>query len=219
MPNALSLQEVCTLLDIDLNTLKRWMQRAEIEPVIDTVDLRRRTITLDEVYHLATQHNRAVTLASSVSTPAHKPDKSTELLKRIEALEKQVAAIEDILHPAARLPEPPVPKPAKKKKVMQEVTRVAQEKPVKKWLPPLPDGLVVAASYAERHGVAVSTVKGAIERGELVAIAGEWKVGRAHVTLALSKEGQTAFHAMYRDRDSFQVQQDCFECLARDEQG
>lgn len=70
----------------------------------------------------------------------------------------------------------------------------------------LPEGLVGWRSFADRHGIAQSTVQKAITSGRLAVVEGE---RGATVKGALDGQGQAQFYQLYHANGSFQVCEQC----------
>lgn len=73
----------------------------------------------------------------------------------------------------------------------------------------LPAELIPWREFAILHGIHVSTVKDAIERGKLRVVRGNWKVGRGYVKGALDAEGRHQFYRLWCHRPDFVT---CSEC-------
>lgn len=76
-------------------------------------------------------------------------------------------------------------------------------------LPPLPDGLVSVASFAEAHGIPPQTWRKALQVGRLPTVEGEWRVGRALTRHALDADGRATFYRLWGDRPTFRRCSDC----------
>ncbi len=100
------------------------------------------------------------------------------LLARIEALEARVSALEEQRYP--------------------QVTHHAR---MTANLPPagssLPEGLTPWRDYCEMKGYAASTVKRAIDRGEIPVHRGKWKKGKVYILAAVDEEGKAAIDKLY----------------------
>lgn len=76
-------------------------------------------------------------------------------------------------------------------------------------LPPLPDGLVSAESFANAHGIPRETWQKARQVGRLRTVEGEWRVGRALTRHALDAEGRRVFFSLWGERPDFRRCSDC----------
>jgi hypothetical protein len=65
----------------------------------------------------------------------------------------------------------------------------------------LPEGLTAWRDYAREKGYPESTIKHAIERGEVPIIVGKWKRGRAYILAAINDEGKAAIDRLYGNKE------------------
>lgn len=82
---------------------------------------------------------------------------------------------------------------------------VTERRPITPRLPTfaLPGGLIPFRLFAGRHGIADSTTKNAIDRGDLAVTEGEWHVGNNIIKKAFDTEQQRAFIALYQHHKSY----------------
>jgi hypothetical protein len=192
-----TLQEACLALAIDQVTLYRWLKRANIEPIRDTADERKRLLTLAQVKDLARTHNRQLqgkNIADALQL-------TEDITARLEALEKQVS---DLAGQLAALREQ---KPGPPVRVLRPAKAEYETKVPSGY--GLPAGLVSWRKFAEDHGMPGSTVKRAIDAGSLSIEPGPWKVGRVYIKGALDAAGRAQFWEMYHTSERFTPCPDC----------
>lgn len=73
----------------------------------------------------------------------------------------------------------------------------------------LPDGLIGYRAFASLHDIPESTVKHAIDRGDLSTTQGSWKSGQAIINHAFNAEQKRAFYEQYAGLPRFKP---CTEC-------
>ncbi len=61
----------------------------------------------------------------------------------------------------------------------------------------LPEGLMAWRDYCKEKGYPESTVKRAIDRGEIPVHVGKWKRGKVYVLAAIDEEGKQAIDRLY----------------------
>lgn len=202
------MQEACIALSIDHATLYRWLIRAQIEPKCDTVDKRKRVLTLAQVQELARLHNRVLhDIPSNAVMQSAMQDILQNALQnyneRIAELEKRIAELERLVQkqPALLRPAP----------ATYETARPASLRPTRLVHNggQLPDGLVGFRQFAELHNMAQSTGQRAIESGRLEVVRGKWKVGRAWVEMALDQLGRRKFFDLFFENPGFKA---CPQC-------
>lgn len=190
-------------------SIKEAMQRlkksdATIRRYIRNGAIRYRSDRQRRVYLLREDVERIAYEDSLLSPPAADREPGQEA--RIAELEQTVydlqlqieelrARIEDLTElvkePSALIPAPaPVQKPV-----------VGRYEP--SYAVSLPGGLVPFRIFTHRHGLSESTVKGAIDRGEIEATSGEWKIKNSRVKRAFDLDQQRAFLAHYRTRRTY----------------
>ncbi len=100
------------------------------------------------------------------------------LVARIEALEARVSALEEQRH----------------SQVTHHARITANLPPAQSELPP---DLTPWRDYCEMKGYAASTVKRAIDRGEIPVHRGKWKKGKVYILAAVDEEGKAAIDKLY----------------------
>lgn len=66
----------------------------------------------------------------------------------------------------------------------------------------LPPGLMPWREYCELKGYATSTVKRAIDRGEIPVHRGKWKKGKVYILALIDEEGKRAIDRLYGKSES-----------------
>jgi hypothetical protein len=61
----------------------------------------------------------------------------------------------------------------------------------------LPEGLLPWRDYCKEKGYAETTVKRAIDRGDIPVITGKWKRGKVYILAAIDEEGKQAIDRLY----------------------
>lgn len=199
---AITLQDACAILAIDIATLYRWMGRAGVTVQKDEHDKRRRMITLAQVRQLAKLHHRALPAQHNEQGP-ESSDVDTRIAaleQRVQSLEQELAALRTVATVA-----PPITRP---RSSTSSAIKITQEKS------DLPSGLVPAATFAKLHGFTeaeTNTVRKAIAHGRLPAMRNEagWHHGRATVKEALDEQGRHVFWQLYHHRADFISCSDC----------
>lgn len=170
----MSLQEACNALAIDVTTLYRWLARAHIQADHDAVDKRRRVLTLAQVQELARIYDRQ--LQGKQVTEALQESMVLASLVRIEQ------KLDDLAASVATMTAQPE---RQQQKVQSE----------------LPDELMAWRDYAREKGYAETTIKRAIERGDVPVYRGKWKRGKGIIKEAIDDEGKRAMRRLYQSEE------------------
>jgi hypothetical protein len=192
MSNVFTLQEACMALDIDQATLHRWMAQAQMQPEADPIDKRRRSLTAEQVMHLAALHRRPLPGRERNAThyATQSIDYSSDVLQRIQHLERVVDALGRRIEALEKREKENVPPTAKK----------AQNRAITTQTPTsglLPDGYVPLSDFYKLHRVPRTTVRHQVESGALPIKYGQWTSSGHAVNIALDAEGRAAFHALF----------------------
>jgi len=110
-----------------------------------------------------------------------------EVLSRLEALERRVEELERANQHKATGTTSPLPALKLHKQSSDD----------------LPSHLVTFAQFAQLHGIAISTVRKAIDSERLPAVHGQWKQGRAIVKTALDANGRARFYELFHNNEHF----------------
>jgi hypothetical protein len=189
-----TLQEACLALAIDQVTLYRWLKRANIEPIRDSADERKRLLTLSQLKELAHLHSRQLqgkNIADALQL-------TEDITTRLEALEKQVS---DLAGQVAALleqkPAPPVHilRPARAEYTIGEGG--------------FPEGLVSVWGFTALHHMPHSTIRKAIDTGRLEVVKGDWKQGKTRVKEGLDATGRRQFWQLWHENERFTPCEDC----------
>jgi hypothetical protein len=117
-----------------------------------------------------------------------------------------------IAAPAASAPSSPTatpPKPTAKKR----------EKRKTKARKPLPASYVPLATFRQLHKISEKAVEIAIQKNRLAVQRGAWLYQHRSITVALDRQGQQQFHALFNERQNFQRCEQCPHALSRDKVG
>lgn len=152
MKNTLTLQEVCIALSIEQSTLYRWMIRAKMQPKQDTVDKRKKVLTLSQVQELARMHGCVL---PGTYAPISEPSAMQIHDERIANLEQRISELEKLVQQQQQqqLHKPIIP--------AQPVTTLRPPRaPYEAEVPTdVPDGSVLYSVFGRRHNVKDSTFR------------------------------------------------------------
>jgi hypothetical protein len=73
----------------------------------------------------------------------------------------------------------------------------------------LPKNFVPLSVFKNDHNVSAKAVEYAMERGKLATERGKWLYNGRNVLIALDRQGQQQFHALFNGRDGFQLCKGC----------
>jgi hypothetical protein len=77
----------------------------------------------------------------------------------------------------------------------------------------LPKNFVPLSVFKNDHNVSAKAVEYAMERGKLATERGKWLYNGRNVLIALDRQGQQQFHALFNGRDGFQLCKGCPHAL------
>lgn len=104
-----SATDCCSLLGVDVKTLRKWLKQSQMQFVAHPVDARRKCLSEEQVRQLATLHNRFVPFADRtnpvpVPEPTQTPQsgapaslREADLLQKLAALEAKVTTMHEQL--------------------------------------------------------------------------------------------------------------------------
>jgi hypothetical protein len=99
--------------------------------------------------------------------------------------------------PSTTTPAPP--KPTAKKRSKRK-TRARKD---------LPGTLTPLAIFRQTHGISEKAVENAIQRNKLAVVRGAWLYQHRSISVALDRQGQQQFHALFYQREGYQR---CVQC-------
>jgi cell division protein FtsB len=168
-----SLSAAASLLRVDRKTLNRRLLALGITPQRATWDARALMISAEDLRRLA-MFNEADPMAQQLEFDELRRE-IAELRARIEVLEgRQLVR--------------PIEIPAVASIAVSRSSHGSRG---------LPEGFASLSQFCQEHGISISTVKSAIQRGELTCHRGDWRDGRTQVGYALDEREQAAILERY----------------------
>jgi len=193
MSERYTVQQLRAALAVDANTARAWLDDLGIEPTPDRYDARRKWISSEDAQRVAEAHDRVLlaipedapkTLASAMRTIARLQEENTQLRSQVRGLQStldglgtQNTALHVPMHPKPRGGHP----------------RASDT---------LPHGWESVEAFCLTHGFSTTTIKTAIDRGDLTAHHGLWKRGRSMIQHAVDAEQQEAIVAWKKTRQT-----------------
>jgi len=183
MSERYTVKQLESALAVDANTARAWLADLGIEPTPDRYDARRKWIAAADAQRVAEAHDRVLlaipddapkTIASAMRIIARLQDENTQLRSQVRGLQTtldglgtQNTALHVTMHPKPRGGHP----------------RASDT---------LPHGWESVEAFCLTHGFSTTTIKTAIDRGDLTAHYGLWKRGGALIRHAFDVEQQAA---------------------------
>jgi len=178
-----TLKDAAQELGINHETLRAKMKIAGIEPIMDTIDRRRKFITPAQLLQLRNM------LRPTPSGQASKNnDLIEQLLARIQQLEERVNTLETSA--AAHTPYTQYESSSATHRYQSE--RVHES---------LPDGLVSLVDLTKEYGIPETTLKAAVKEGRVPCTIGLWKIGRQYIRYAVTEEQKATILAYFRPNE------------------
>ena len=205
-------QQARAMLHADAKTFLRWLEKAGIQPQISKADNRVKLFTLEQLQHLAREHERVLDIRVVEEEPqvtiADLVEQLRDLRHEVDMLKRHMALQdEQIKALSARPIAKEVRAPKTPELPPQSQKRLSQGKAY------LPDGLVPWRGFAEAHGISASTMQKAIKSGRLPVIRGSWIMAReagANIVMgALDAVGRARFYELYHANSHFKPCEQC----------
>jgi transposase-like protein len=192
-----TIAQLAAALGTNENTLRDWMERAEIVATPGRRDGRIKVVSRGDAERLATLHDCPLRDISEL--PSTLEAAWREIVKLRAEIERMKADAKPTYAPVTRY-EPILS--VSPHRLIDSSFETTYRHPSPSLS--LPDGLVSVEAFANRHGWPLQTIKQAIIDGRLEETTGEWKMKRAIVKHALNPEQQRAMLALYRAHPRFQ---------------
>jgi uncharacterized coiled-coil protein SlyX len=77
----------------------------------------------------------------------------------------------------------------------------------------LPGTLTPLATFRQLHNVTEKAVENAVQRGRLTVVRGAWLYQHRSITVALDRQGQQQFYALFNEREGFQECKGCSHAI------
>jgi len=182
---------------IDDSTLRRWLDAAGIRQERGKRDARKHYITAADAQHLASLHDIVLLeLPDDLPTTLMGAwQRIITLTAEMRRLQAQVVEVQSLLgeatyqDDASHVLPPALPRERHRSASVSGTDT-------------LPHGFEAIETYCRRINVSSTTVRYAIQRGDLLAHRGQWKQGRATIRMAVDAEQQEAIVAWYASRKS-----------------
>ena len=93
------------------------------------------------------------------------------------------------------------------------LTRPVRSKRKSKTRKNLPGTLTPLATFRQLHNVTEKAVENAVQRGRLAVVRGAWLYQHRSITVALDRQGQQQFYALFNGREGFQECKGCSHAI------
>lgn len=130
-------------------------------------------------------------------------------LQRIRAASPQERPPTPALRASNKAPAISASTPVTTTTAPPKLTRPARSKRKAKARKKLPGTLTPLATFRQVHGVSEKAVENAVQRKKLAVVRGAWVYEHRSISVALDRQGQQQFYALFSQREGFQRCEKC----------
>lgn len=177
-----TLAEACAALEVNRVTLRKWMERLKIQPAREEYDQRFWHITDKQLEAIKDARSK---MSKPQSTGHIKKHYNVALRAKSDGAASPIATLQEV-------PRAPLPAPRRARTLASSSEG-------------LPEGMVSRSELAERHGIALTTMRRWCDAGKIATDGGVYasEAGRFSIAHPVTRHGQRAFYQLASGRAGF----------------